>query len=100
MSLSGNLVAYKTFGDVKRNSFLKHIAMDSNGNLVCVGESGENLGDYKTKWTGWFLKTDLSSNRSLDQEFDALPEVDNEMMDQDASSYSTPMDGGTGWGEF
>lgn len=100
MNLSGNLVAYKTFGDVKRNSFLKHIAMDSNGNLVCVGESGENLGDYNTKWTGWFLKTDLSSNRSLDQEFDALPEVDNEMIDQDASSYSTSMDGGTGWGEL
>lgn len=61
ISLSGELVTYKTFGDPERSSYLHHMVKDTNGNLVCVGESNENLGDGKKKYSGWFLKTDMSN---------------------------------------
>lgn len=60
LRLSGELVAYKAFGDSERCSGFYHLAKDINGKLVCVGYSGENLGDDKTKWSGWFLKTDMA----------------------------------------
>ena len=63
-SLSGELVDYKTFGDSERDSGFYHLAKDVNGNLVCVGYSGENLGNDECRYSGWFLKTDMSSNGS------------------------------------
>ena len=91
-TLSGELIAYKAFGDPERNSGFYHLAKDSNGSVFCVGYSGENLGNDNFKWSAWFLKTDMSSNGSskATPDFGAEVEILNDM---DAESTGVPMDG-------
>lgn len=88
LSLSGELVGYKTFGDPQRRSYLFNFVKDNNGNIVCVGHSDENVGNYKTKWSAWFLKTDMSSATQK-----ALPAANQEERDNDldAASGTAPM---------
>ena len=62
LSLSGELVTTMTFGDPKRSSYLCHLVKDLNGNMVCAGETGENLGEGKLKYSGWFFKMEMSGN--------------------------------------
>lgn len=90
ISLSGELVAYKTFGDPERYSCFIHLAKDSNGSVICVGYSGENLGDDQTKWSAWFLKTDLSSG-GLSKATPADTK-DGGFEDLDAESTGVPME--------
>lgn len=92
LSLSGELVAYKAFGDPERYSGFYHLAKDFNGSVFCVGFSGENLGNDNTKWSAWFLKTDLSSNGSSKATPDlvAEDEIHNDMY---VESTGIPMDG-------
>ena len=61
ISLSGDLVAYKSFGDPERDSFIYYLVKDANGHLLCVGTSGENKDDGELKFSGWFLKADFSN---------------------------------------
>ena len=94
ISLSGELVAYKTFGDSERYSGFYHLAKDSNGSVICVGFSGENLGNDQTKWSGWFLKSDLSSNGSSKATPDIEMVVEDETHnDLDVESTGVLMDG-------
>ena len=72
---SGELVAQKTFGDPERNSYLYHLVKDSNGHLTCVGCSGVNLGRDRLKYSGWFLKTDMSSDSTKKQLLDTKQDV-------------------------
>ena len=100
MSLSGEVVAYKTFGNPERSSHLYHVVKDVNGNLVCVGRSSENLDDEKFKNSGWFLKTDMSTNRSFDDDDHAQQQVsDVELLDKAMVAPTTSMDDVTGFGE-
>lgn len=96
-TFSGELVGYKTFGDPERDADFIHLAKDVNGKLVCVGYSGENLGNDNTKWSAWFLKTDMSSNGSskATPDFGAEVEILNDL---DAESTGVPMDGNMRFG--
>ena len=84
MNLSGDLVAHKTFGDPERDSHLLYLAKDASGKMVCVGYSGENLGDGKREYSGWFLKTDLSNGAkkvSQDAPREMMEEMDGAMQE-------------------
>ena len=88
-NLSGELASYKTFGDPERNSALYHLVKDSKGNMVGVGYSGGNLGNDQTKWSGWFLKTDMSSTTTQK----VLPDAKQDAVaDMDAGSATVPME--------
>ena len=91
LSLTGELVAYKTFGEPDRYSGLYHIAKDANGKLACVGWSGENLGDDKIKYSGWFLKTEMLASTQK-----ALSDSNQDARDNDLEVASTaaPMEEG------
>ena len=94
LNLSGELVAYKTFGEPERRSWLFNVVKDNQGNLACVGHSDENLGDGNLKWSGWFLKTDLSSNGSSKATPDIEMVVEDETHnDLDVESTGVLMDG-------
>lgn len=92
LNLSGELLTYKTFGEPERRSWLFNVVKDDQGNMVCVGHSDENIGDGKTKWSGWFLKTDLSSSGSSKEMPSAAK---NELFeDMDTGSMGVSMDDG------
>lgn len=91
LSLSGELISYKTFGDPKRRSWLFSMVNDSQGNMACAGHSDENLGSGKTKWSGWFLKTDMSSSSSK-AILETKQEVEDEtLIDMEAGMATAPM---------
>lgn len=66
-SVSGTLVSFKTFGQSEKYSWLIKPIKNKNGEVVCVGASGETIGkdgsgpsgSYTGRFSGWFLKTDL-----------------------------------------
>lgn len=60
--LSGALLDYKTFGASDCSSRVSHFVKDLNGNLVCVGWTGENTESGRLLYMGWFLKTDFFTN--------------------------------------
>lgn len=68
-SVSGTLLSYKTFGQSDRYSWLIKPTKNRSGEIVCVGATGENigresddyLGAYTGRFSGWFLKTDMSN---------------------------------------
>ena len=91
LSLSGNLLSYKTFGDPERQACFNHIVKDINGNWVVVGWFGENLGNNNRKYSGWFLKTDMLSGGS--SKAMSIVAKDELFDDMDAGSTSVPMDG-------
>ena len=64
ITLSGELVGYKTFGESDRDSYLYHLVKDAKGNWVCAGSSGENLEESIIRWQGWFMKTDNTFENS------------------------------------
>ena len=94
ISLSGELVAYKTFGDPERSTGFYNLAKDSNGSVICAGYSGENLGNDNTKWSGWFLKTDMSSNGSSKATPEIMQDVDDEkLIEMEDGINTAPKDG-------
>lgn len=88
LSLSGELVAYKAFGDSERSSGFYHLTKDSNGNVFCVGYSGGSLGDDNIKWSAWFLKSDMSAATQKASPDAKLEARDNDL---DAASAAAPM---------
>ena len=93
-SLSGDCIAYKTFGESDRYSYFINLVIDSFGNLTCVGCSGENLGNDNTKWSGWFLKTDMSSNGSSKATPEIMQDVDDEkLIEMEDGINTAPKDG-------
>lgn len=93
-TLSGELIAYKTFGEPERNSFLYSFAKDNNDSFVCVGKSGKNLGSFNLVYSGWFLKTDLSSNGSSKAIPEIMQDVDDEkFIEMEDGINTAPMDG-------
>ena len=87
ISLSGDLVTYKTFGDPKRYAAFLHAVKDSNGHWACAGWSGVNLDDGGIKYDGWFLKMDMSSGGAS-----KIMSEDVKKDDMDPSNIIAPMD--------
>ena len=98
-SVTGTLISYKTFGKSDRYSWLIKPIKNRDGEVVCIGVSGENIGkdgsisagSYTGRFYGWFLKTDMSSSGSSK----AMP-ADAKVggyEDCDAGCTGIPMDG-------
>ena len=58
-STSGTLIASKTFGSPERDGVFEGLVKGSDGKILGVGWSGENLGNDKRRYDGWFVKTDF-----------------------------------------